>query len=159
MLYRIISVGKLREPYYLAATKEYIKRLSAYTRLELIDGLEQKISPRAGQKDVDKALEKEALRVFDLVNRDEYMVILDAGGNNPSSEELAQYIDNWNRAPYKRINFIIGSAFGLASSMRTRAHFSLSLSRLTLPHQMAVMVLSEQIYRSFKILKSEPYHH
>lgn len=159
MLYRIISVGRLREPFYLAGTKEYFKRLSSHARIDLVDGLEYKISPRAGEKDIEKALEKEAERVLNLIGRDEYIVILDVGGRNPSSEELAQHLNIWNQSDYRAINFVIGSAHGLADSIREKAGFSLSLSRMTLPHQMAVMVLSEQIYRSIKILKGEPYHH
>ncbi len=143
----------------MAGTREYFKRLSAYTRIELVEGLEQKISPRASQKDIEKALEKESLRILDVLGRDEYVIILDPAGKNPDSEELARLLDSWNLSVFKRVNFIIGSAFGLAPAIRERADFSLSLSRLTLPHQMAVLFLSEQIYRSFKILKGEPYHH
>lgn len=125
----------------------------------MVDGLEEKISPRAGKKEIERALDKEALRILDLIRKDEFVVLLDSKGKNPTSEALAKYLDSWNLANYKQVNFIIGSAFGLAASIRDRADLSLSLSPLTLPHQMAVMVLSEQLYRAFKILKGEPYHH
>ncbi|MEQ8173826.1 MAG: 23S rRNA (pseudouridine(1915)-N(3))-methyltransferase RlmH [Syntrophomonadaceae bacterium] len=159
MIYRIISVGKLREPFYQQGSREYLKRLTAYNRIELLDGLEEKLSPKAGDKDVEKVLDKEADRILALFNRDDYLVLLDVQGREIDSPVLAHYINVWNQSPYKRINFLIGSAHGVAGRVKARADVALSLSRLTLPHQMAVLLLTEQLYRGFKILKNEPYHH
>lgn len=159
MIYRIISVGKLRESFYKQGSREYLKRLAVYNHLELMDGLEEKLSPKAGEKDIEKVLDKEADRILALLNRDDYLVLLDVKGQEIDSTALARYINDWNHSPFKRINFVIGSAFGVAGRVKARADLSLSLSRLTLPHQMAVLVLTEQLYRGFKILKNEPYHH
>lgn len=159
MVYRIISVGKLREPFYQQGSREYMKRLAVYNRMELLDGLEEKMSPKAGEKDIERVLDKEADRILAMLNRDEYLVLLDVLGQQIDSLALARYINEWNHSPFKRINFLIGSAHGVADRVKERADLALSLSRLTLPHQMAVLVLSEQIYRGFKILKNEPYHH
>lgn len=159
MIYRIISVGKLREPFYQQGSREYLKRLTAFNRIELLDGLEEKLSPKAGERDIEKVLDKEADRILALLNRDDYLVLLDVEGREIDSPGLARYINDWNHSPYKRINFLVGSAYGVAGRVKARADLLLSLSRLTLPHQMAVMVLTEQLYRGFKILKNEPYHH
>lgn len=159
MIYRIISVGKLREPFYQQGSREYLKRLAVYSRLELLDGLEEKLSPRAGERDVEKVLDKEADRILALLNREDYLVLLDVEGREIDSPALARCINDWNHSSFKRINFLIGSAHGVAGRVKARANMALSLSRLTLPHQMAVLVLTEQLYRGFKILKNEPYHH
>ncbi|MEN6390378.1 MAG: 23S rRNA (pseudouridine(1915)-N(3))-methyltransferase RlmH [Syntrophomonas sp.] len=159
MIYRIISVGKLREPFYQQGSGEYLKRLTAYNRVELLDGLEEKLSPKAGDKDIEKVLDKEADRILALFNRDDYLVLLDVEGREIDSPALARYINVWNQSPYKRINFLVGSAHGVAARVKARADIALSLSRLTLPHQMAILLLTEQLYRGFKILKNEPYHH
>jgi 23S rRNA (pseudouridine1915-N3)-methyltransferase len=159
LIYRIISVGKLREPFYQQGSKEYLKRLTAYNRTELLDGLEEKLNPKAGEKEIEKVLDREADRILALLNRDDYLVLLDVEGQEVDSPVLARYINDWNHSPYKRINFLVGSAYGVAGRVKARADISLSLSRLTLPHQMAVLVLTEQLYRGYKILKNEPYHH
>ncbi|HWP96247.1 MAG TPA: 23S rRNA (pseudouridine(1915)-N(3))-methyltransferase RlmH [Syntrophomonadaceae bacterium] len=157
MSYRIISAGRVREPFYHEGVKEYLKRLGSYTQIQLVDGLEEKISPRAGSSDIQKALQKEAERILSLIGKDEILVLLDSHGTELTSEELAARMEGWTLSA-KRINFVIGSANGVADLIRGRADFKLSLSRLTLPHQMAVLVVAEQIYRGFKILKGEPYH-
>lgn len=159
MIYRIISVGKLRESFFQQGSREYLKRLTAYHRIDLLDGLEEKISPKAGKSEIGKVLDKEADRILALLNRDDCLILLDVEGIEIDSPALARYINEWNHSMYKRINFLVGSAYGVAGRVKARADLSLSLSRLTLPHQMAVLVLTEQLYRGYKILKNEPYHH
>jgi len=158
MKYRIISVGKIREPFYQNGINEYIKRLKVYTSVELVDGLEEKISPRAGEKDIQKVLQKEADKILKLLNKDEMLVVLDSRGRSISSEKFAEYIADWNISNKSRINLIIGGSFGLADKLKKEANMSISFSKMTFPHQMAVLILSEQIYRGFKILRGEPYH-
>jgi 23S rRNA (pseudouridine1915-N3)-methyltransferase len=156
--YRIISVGRIREKFYSEGIKEYLKRLGAYTNIELITGLEEKVSPRAGQKDIEKLLLREGERILALVGEDDLVVILDTHGLLLASDELAEYLGKWTMSGKSKVNLVIGSSHGLADTVKKRANYSLALSRLTFPHQMAVLVLSEQIYRGFKILKDEPYH-
>lgn len=159
MKYRIISVGKIREKFYSQGIEEYLKRLRLYTTIELVDGLEEKINPRAGLKDIEKVLNKEGERILSLIGDNECIVVLDGHGTLFSSEELSQLIADWNMSGINRINLIIGGSHGLAPMVKNKADLLISFSKMTFPHQMAVLMLSEQIYRGFKILKGEPYHH
>ncbi|MDD2620637.1 MAG: 23S rRNA (pseudouridine(1915)-N(3))-methyltransferase RlmH [Syntrophomonadaceae bacterium] len=159
MKYRIISVGKIREPFYLEGINEYLKRLGPYTNIELLDGLEEKISPRASEKEIQKFLKKEGDKILNLLGKDEIVVVLDIKGMQLTSEGLAEQITVWNTSGKSRINLIIGDAYGLCDEVKKRADYKISFSHMTFPHQMAVLILTEQIYRGFKILKGEPYHH
>lgn len=158
MKYRIISVGKIREPFYRDGIKEYIKRLGAYTSIEIADGLEEKLNPRAGDKEIQKILQKEGEKILNLIGNDEILVVLDIQGKKLSSEELSEYIDDWNLSGKNRVNLVIGGSYGVSDEVKRKADSKISFSPMTFPHQMAVMILTEQIYRGFKILKGEPYH-
>lgn len=158
MRYRIISVGKIREPFYQDGINEYLKRLSAYCSIELLDGLEEKISPRAGEKDIQKALQKEGDRILNLLGNEEFLAVLDIGGRQFSSEDLAGQLGEWNMSGKSRVNLVIGGSHGLSEEVKKRADYKISFSKMTFPHQMAVLILTEQVYRGFKILKGEPYH-
>lgn len=156
--YRIISVGKIREPFYLQGANEYLKRLKLYTTIDLIDGWEEKVSPNAGAKDIERCLRREGERVLSLLGDNELLVVLDPHGQMMKSEGFAQKIDEWNHSRRTRINFLVGGAHGLDARVKNAAGLLISLSPMTLPHQLAVLVLTEQIYRGFKILRREPYH-
>lgn len=158
MKYRIISVGKIREKFYVEGVNEYIKRLAPYIGIELLEGLEEKVSPRAGEKDIEKVLRKEGERILALVGDNELLVVLDGQGPLLSSEDLARCIEEWNMSGRSRVNLVIGGSHGLADIVKKRADRIISFSKMTFPHQMAGLILSEQIYRGFKILKGEPYH-
>ena len=158
MKYRIISVGKIREKFYAQGVNEYIKRLVPYTGIELLEGLEEKVSPRAGEKDIEKVLLKEGERILALVGDNEILVVLDGQGQLLSSEDLARCLEKWNMSGLSRVNLVIGGSHGLADIVKKRADRIISFSKMTFPHQMAVLILSEQVYRGFKILKGEPYH-
>lgn len=158
MKYRIISVGRVREAFYLEGVKEYIKRLTPYCNLELIEGLEEKISPKAREVEIEKALEKEAEKILNLLNDQDFVVVLDVRGKQMTSEQLASFMEEINLSGRSRINFVIGGANGLSSRVKKRADYLWSFSPLTFPHQMAVLILTEQVYRAFKIIKGEPYH-
>jgi len=156
--YRIISVGKIREKFYAQGVNEYLKRLTPYIGIELLDGLEEKVNPRAGEKDIEKVLRKEGVRILSLLGDNELLVVLDGQGKLLSSEELALFMEDWNMSGLSRINLVIGGSHGLADAVKKRANHIISFSKMTFPHQMAVLILSEQVYRGFKILKGEPYH-
>lgn len=158
MKYRIISVGKIRETFYLAGINEYLKRLGPYTNMELVDGLEEKTNPKAGEKEIEKVLQKEGERILSLINPDELLVALDSRGQQMSSEEFARQIEVWNTSSNPRVNLVVGGSHGLSDSVKQRANLTISFSKMTFLHQMAVLILTEQIYRGFKILRGEPYH-
>ncbi len=158
MRLRIISVGKIRETFYDQGIKEYLKRLKSYTNIELVDGLEEKTSPKAGAAEIVKCRQKEGRKIIDLIAKEESIVVFDIQGEMLSSKEWAQYIEQLNGSSSPRINMIIGGAFGIDEKVKLRAERSISFSPMTFPHQMAVLILTEQIYRSFKIIRREPYH-
>lgn len=158
MKYRIISVGKIREIFYAQGVNEYLKRLGSYTNIELWDGLEEKVSPHAGAKDIERVLNKEGERILSLLGEHELLVVMDGKGKQLSSEDMANCIEEWNMSGLNRVNLVIGGSHGLADIVKKRADRIISFSKMTFPHQMAVLILSEQIYRGFKILKGEPYH-
>ncbi|MDO4540139.1 MAG: 23S rRNA (pseudouridine(1915)-N(3))-methyltransferase RlmH [Syntrophomonadaceae bacterium] len=158
MKYRIISVGKIKEPFYRQGVNEYMKRLKSYGQFELIDGLEERLDPEPAPKDIEHMLQKEAGKILNLLRPDELVVALDIEGKNPDSRQLADLVRQWNESGRPRVNFVIGASYGLSPDMKQRADYRLSFSSLTFAHQLAVLMLVEQLYRSFRILHHEPYH-
>ena len=141
---KIICVGKLKETYLVDAIKEYSKRISKYTKLEMIE-----------LKDSNILKEKE--EILKYINNKDYIITLDIEGNSICSMELANKIDEVLMIK-PNITFIIGGSDGLDASIKQLSSYSLSFSKLTFPHQLFRVMLLEQIYRSFKILNNETYH-
>ena len=158
MNYRVISVGKLSEPFYRAGVAEYLKRLTPYGNFELVSGLEQSRKASTSVADRIKILEQEATRILTLVKEPEIMIGLDIAGRSYSSSDFSRQLQTLNESGVSRVNFVIGAADGLADSVKARCQQLISFSPMTFPHQMAVLILTEQIYRGFRILRGEPYH-
>ncbi|MGI6428516.1 MAG: 23S rRNA (pseudouridine(1915)-N(3))-methyltransferase RlmH [Syntrophomonadaceae bacterium] len=104
MKYRIISVGKIRESFYVEGIKEYMKRLRPYSQVEMIDGLEEKTNPKAGDKEIQRVLHKEGERILALLSSDELVVALDSRGKMLTSEELSAQIEKWNVSGLTRVS-------------------------------------------------------
>ena len=145
---KIICVGKIKEKFYRDAIDEYSKRLSKYTKLEIIE-----------VKDEDKGniLEKERDSILSKLDKKDYVITLEIDGNNISSVDLAKkietvFITNPN------ITFIIGGSYGLHQDIKKLSNYKLSFSKMTFPHQLFRVILLEQIYRAFKINNNESYH-
>lgn len=151
-------MGKIREKFYLQGINEYVKRLQPYVKTELMDGLEEKITSSPGEKEIERILHKEGEKILHTIGNDEIVVALDIEGKKISSEELAQKIEKWNLSGKNRVNLVVGGSYGLSSEVKKRADERISFSAMTFPHQMAVLILSEQIYRGFRIIRGEPYH-
>ncbi|HEX3011866.1 MAG TPA: 23S rRNA (pseudouridine(1915)-N(3))-methyltransferase RlmH [Syntrophomonadaceae bacterium] len=158
MKYRILLVGKIRESFYNKGVDEYIKRLRPYAGIEVVEGLDEKVRPNAAPREIEKLLEKEGQKVLNLIGKDEITIVLDIKGRPLSSEAFAKHMQMWNESGKVRVNLIVGGAYGLSEQVKEQADDLLSFSRLTFPHQMAVLILTEQLYRGFKIIKGEPYH-
>lgn len=158
MKYRIISVGKIREPFYRQGVQEYLKRLQGYGQFELIDGLEERLAPAAAAGEIEQVLRREAAKILNLLRPDELVVALAIDGKRPDSMQLAALVRQWNESGRPRVNLIVGASCGLAPEVIKRADYTLSFSPLTFPHQLAVLMLAEQLYRSFRIIHREPYH-
>lgn len=145
---KIICVGKIKEKYFIDAIKEYQKRLSKYTKLEIIE------LPDYNYDTVKTKIE-EGKNILSKISERDYVVTLEINGKEFDSISLSSFIDK--NIP-RNITFVIGGSNGLSDDVLKRSDYSLSFSRLTFPHQLFRILLLEQIYRSFKIINNESYH-
>ena len=134
---------------------EFIKRLKPYTSIEIIE-----LNPIEIKDDnlIKKTLELEAEKILSNIKQDSYVITLEIQGKQLSSEDFAQKINEITISGTSELIFVIGSSCGIAQSVSQRANFKLSFSKMTFLHQFARLILVEQIYRAFKILKNETYH-
>ena len=146
---KIICVGKVKEKFFVDAIKEYSKRISKYTKLEIIEVADEALE--------SVAMKKEGERILSKIKDNDYVVTLEIEGNSLSSVEFAKKIDN-NFNSNKNLTFVIGGSYGLDDSVKSRSDYKLSFSKLTFPHQMFRVLLLEQIYRAYKINNNENYH-
>ncbi len=153
----IISVGKIKEKYLIEGIKEYSKRLSKYTKLDIIEVQDEHAPESLSTKDMEKVKEKEGKKILSKL-KDSFVIALVIDGKQLSSTELANKIEEIKTYHSSSITFIIGGSLGLSNEVIKRANFKLSFSKLTFPHQLMRLVLLEQIYRSFRINNNEPYH-
>jgi len=154
----IVCAGRLKEAYWRDAAGEYKKRLSRYAELELVEVADEPAPEKLSAAQRAKAMEREGERLLAAIGPREFVVALCIDGKERASEELAADLDAWLAGGYPRVAFVIGGSLGLSPAVLARADFRLSLSRLTFPHQLARVMLLEQLYRAFKILHGEPYH-
>lgn len=154
----IITVGKLKEKYWKQAVDEYVKRLGAYTKIELIEVADEKDMDNMSEKDIEIAKKKEAERILAKVKDDSYVYTLEILGKQLDSVQLSQDIEQKMNTGKSHLTFIIGGSNGLHQSVLTRSNFALSFSKMTFPHQMMKVILLEQVYRSFRIMKGQAYH-
>ena len=146
---KIICIGNIKEKYLTEAIKEYQKRLSKYTKLEIIE--------LKDEKDKGNPLKKEKESILKHINEKDNIVLLDIQGEELTSEEFSDFI-NKELTNHSNITFIIGSSNGLDKSIKDLTGKKISFSRLTFPHQLFRVILLEQIYRAFKIINNETYH-
>ncbi len=154
----VISVGKLKEKYLKLGIDEFTKRLSKYSKLELIELDDEKCPENLSEKDMIIVKEKEGKKILSKVKNNSYVITLCIDGKNLSSEELADKISKTAVSGKSHITFIIGGSLGLCDEVIKRADYKLSFSKMTFPHQMMKLILLEQIYRVFRINNNEPYH-
>lgn len=153
----VLCLGTLKEDYLERAVSEYEKRLSAFCQTEVVALREEKLPPDASDAAVRAALEKEGERLIGRIPPGAFTVALCVEGEMPDSEKLADILSRAADGCGK-ICFLIGSAYGLSPAVKARADYRLSLSRLTMPHILARVVLMEAIYRSFTIRAGKHYH-
>lgn len=153
----IITVGTLKESYWRDGCEEYIKRLSAFGRTDVISLKEYKLPAKPGQKEIRAALDAEGEQILKAIPPKSVRIALCVEGKQYSSEELASSLEKYC-SQSSDICFIIGSSFGLSETVKDAADLKLSLSSLTFPHQMTRLILLECIYRSFCIINGTPYH-
>lgn len=155
----IICIGKVKEKYFIDAINEYAKRLSAFCKFTVVELAEEKIksnNPNASQ--ISEVINAEGRRILQKIYQSDYVIAMCIEGKMFSSEELSKTIDSISISGKSTVDFIIGGSYGLSNEVKQRADLRLSMSKMTFPHQMARMILSEQIYRAFEILSNGKYH-
>lgn len=154
----IICVGKIKERFYRDALDEYAKRLSKYCKFEIVEVADEKTPDKASPVEEEQIKEKEAGRILTKIKPDSYVCTLEIAGKQLSSTELAVWMEKSAIGGKSQICFVIGGSLGLHASVLARSDFALSFSKMTFPHQLMRVILSEQIYRAFRIINNEPYH-
>jgi len=154
----IITVGKLKEKYLKLGIEEYIKRLSSYSRIEIIEVPDEKAPEVLSEAEMLQVKKKEGERILAKVPTDAHVIALAIEGKQKSSEELADTIDKLGTYGKSKVTFIIGGSLGLSDEVLKRADEKLSFSKMTFPHQLMRLILVEQVYRAFRINRGEPYH-
>ena len=153
-----ITVGKIKETYYTDAVKEYSKRLSRYCKLEIIELPDEKTPDGASQAQETAIKNREGERILKAIREDAYVIALAIEGQAPDSVGLSQKLERLGIGGTSHVTFVIGGSLGLSSLVLKRADEKLSFSRMTFPDQLMRVILLEQLYRSFRIMKGEPYH-
>ncbi|MCM3196205.1 23S rRNA (pseudouridine(1915)-N(3))-methyltransferase RlmH [Priestia megaterium] len=154
----IITIGKLKEKYLKQGIQEYLKRLSSYAKVEIIELADEKAPENLSESEMEQVKQKEGERILAKISDDTHVIALAINGKQKSSEELAKEIDSLATYGKSKIAFVIGGSLGLSSEVIKRSNAALSFSKMTFPHQLMRLVLVEQIYRAFRIIRNEPYH-
>lgn len=158
MIINIIAVGKIKDKSLQLTLDEYVKRISKYADLTQTTVKESLLPPNPTPGEIINALDNEAKDILSKISDKEYVIVLDVNGMMISSEQFAVMLEAGIVRGQSKVSFIIGSSHGLAETIKARANYSLSFSKLTFPHQLFRVLLLEQIFRSFKILNNESYH-
>jgi len=158
MKIRILSVGKLNEPYIKEAQAEYLKRLGSYTKIEIIEVSEQKAPEKLSPAEEQQVKNKEGQHLLQKIKPGEFVFALDIQGKQVTSIAFSQKLEALALDSRSELAFVLGGSLGLSNEVLNRADLRLSLSKMTLPHQLCRIVLLEQIYRAFRISRGEPYH-
>ena len=155
---QLIVLGKLREKYMKDFSSEYEKRLSAYCKLTVTELEPVKLSDNPSQSEIDNALNKETQMITAKIPKNSYVFSMCIEGKQMSSEELSQKLDDIALSGKSSVVFIIGSSFGLSDEIKRMSDFKFSMSKMTFPHKLARIMLTEQIYRGFSISNNGKYH-
>ncbi|MFF3103258.1 23S rRNA (pseudouridine(1915)-N(3))-methyltransferase RlmH [Viridibacillus sp. NPDC093762] len=154
----IITVGKLKEKYLKMGIEEYVKRLGAYAKIDLIEVPDEKAPEQLSEAEMEIVKKKEGERILAKISPDTHVIALAINGKMKTSEEMSKDIESLMTYGKSKIAFVIGGSLGLHDDVLKRANEKQSFGKMTLPHQLMKLVLVEQIYRSFRIMKGEPYH-
>ena len=158
MKIKIVTVGKLKEKYLKDGIAEYSKRISRFATVEMVELADEKTPDRASDSENEKILDLEGNRILSKIGDREFVVVLAIEGKTLSSEEFSKQLEQASINGSSTLTFVIGGSLGLSKEVKKRANLSVSFGRLTLPHQLMRLVLTEQIYRAFTIQQGSPYH-
>ena len=153
MKIRILTIGKLKEKYLVNGINEYVKRLNAYCKVEMVEVPDEPIPDNASEN-----VDKEADKIVAKIKDDEYVIVLDLHGKEIDSVAFSKHIEECMIRGKSTITFVIGGSLGLGKSLLQRANYRLCFSKMTFPHQLMKLILVEQVYRAYKIMRRETYH-
>lgn len=154
----IITVGKLKEKYLKQGIEEYLKRLGPYAKVGIKEVPDEKAPENMRDAEIQDVKRKEGERILSHISPDTYVITLEIDGKMLTSEKFAAKLDELATYGKSKIAFVIGGSVGISENVQKRSDMALSFSKLTFPHQMMRMILLEQIYRAFRIIRNEPYH-
>ncbi len=158
MKIRILCVGKIKEKFMREALGEYSKRLSRYIKLEITEVVDEKTPDSASEKEENQIRDKEAERLLKQIRQEDYVIALAIDGKMYESVAFSKKLDRFGVLGRGSVVFVIGGSLGLGEQVLERADESISFSKMTFPHQLMRVILLEQIYRGYRILRNEPYH-
>ena len=154
----IVSVGKLKEKYLKQGIQEYLKRLGAYAKVDVIEVADEKAPENMSEAEMLEVKRKEGERILSQIAPDTYVITLEINGKMLSSEQLAAKMDELATYGKSKIVSVIGGSLGISNDVQKRSDLALSFSKMTFPHQLMRLILLEQVYRGFRINRGEPYH-
>lgn len=154
----VIAVGKLKERYLRDGCDEYLKRLGAYSRVNIVEISEERCSENPSRAEIEAVKDKEGKRIISKIPKGAFVVPMCIEGEQMSSEDFSRRIEEISIKGFGEIVFIIGGSFGMSDEVKSLGGLKLSFGRMTLPHQLMRMILLEQIYRAFSILNNGKYH-
>jgi len=155
---KLVTVGKLKEKYLKQGILEYMKRLSSYANVDIVEVADEKAPEKLGEAEMEAVRKKEGERILGKISPDAYVITLEIDGKMITSEGLARKMEELATYGKSKVVFVIGGSLGISESVQGRSDFALSFSKMTFPHQLMRLVLLEQVYRAFRIVRGEPYH-
>ncbi|CAM3218788.1 23S rRNA (pseudouridine(1915)-N(3))-methyltransferase RlmH [Vagococcus fessus] len=158
MKIKIIAVGKLKEKYLKQGIDEYAKRLTKYCKFEIIEVPDEKAPETLSETEMIQLKEREGQKILSKIGEGDYVFALAINGKDYTSEEFADAIDKVTVAGKSTISFVIGGSLGLSPEVLKRSNQQISFGRVTYPHQLMRLILSEQVYRCFRIIHGHAYH-
>ena len=155
---RIVACGTVREKWLTDGIKEYLKRLSAYDKIEITEVEDEKAPASNSNAENLQVINKEGEKILNRITRQEYVILLDLGGKEMDSVQFSETLDRLYAQGQTKLTFVIGGSLGVSDDLRKRADMRWQISEMTFPHQLCRLIVLEQIYRAFKIIHHEPYH-
>lgn len=154
----IICIGKLKEKYLADAIKEYSTRLTPFCKFSIIELDEYRLPDKPSQAQIDIAIAEEGKKILAKISRNSYVIPMCIEGKIISSEELSSLVADAGVMGKSTVDFVIGGSYGLSDEVKKRGDFRLSMGRMTFPHQLARVMVCEQVYRAFQIMTGGKYH-
>lgn len=158
MKFTFLTIGKIKEKWMRQGIDEYLKRLSPIAKVEILSPDEEKMPENPSPALKEKVMEKEGGKLLKYLKDEDFLILLDLKGKPVTSEELADILRKRMVSGTSHFFFMIGGPYGNGENIRKRANLKISISAMTFTHQMARLILAEQVYRAMKIIRHEPYH-